>query len=126
MVAEEEIAAGKVPARADGFWCVDPLDGTREFTAGGDDFAVCIGLVRDGRAVLGVVGVPAERVLYGGIVGRGAKKRAAGVERPIAARRPPPEGVTVFASRRHGDEDPHCPLPRRAGRSPARPGSARR
>jgi len=53
-----------------------PLDGTREFTAGRDDFAVCIGLVCDGRPVLGVVGAPAKGVVYGGIVGRGAVKRS--------------------------------------------------
>ncbi|CAH2604125.1 3'(2'),5'-bisphosphate nucleotidase CysQ [Rhodovastum atsumiense] len=103
VVAEEAIAAGDVPATADSFWCVDPLDGTREFTAGGDDFAVCIGLVRAGRAVLGVVGAPAKGLLYGGIVGWGAVRRAGGVESPIAARHPPPEGLTVLASRRHGD-----------------------
>ena len=59
VVAEEEIAAGHMPAQADAFWLVDPLDGTREFANRRDDFAVNIGLVRDGRPVLGVVGVPA-------------------------------------------------------------------
>jgi 3'(2'), 5'-bisphosphate nucleotidase len=104
VVAEEEVAAGYVPPPAAGFWCVDPLDGTREFTAGRDDFAVCIGLVRDGRPVLGVVGAPAKGVLYGGVVGRGAVKRSATGEQPIAARRPPAEGITVVASRYHGKD----------------------
>src|SRR5580658_289941 len=31
VVAEEEVAAGRVPARADEFFLVDPLDGTKEF-----------------------------------------------------------------------------------------------
>ena len=74
VVAEEEVAGGFVADRADTFWLVDPLDGTREFAAGRDDFAVCIGLVRDGRVALGVVGVPAQGELFGGIVG----PRAAG------------------------------------------------
>ena len=59
VVAEEEIAAGHVPSVASVFWLVDPLDGTKEFTALRDDFAVNIGLMRDGRPALGVVGVPA-------------------------------------------------------------------
>ena len=62
-----------------------------------------IGLVRDGRAYLGVVGVPALAELFGGIVGRGAWKRTASGEAPISARAPPPQGLTVLASRYHGN-----------------------
>ena len=58
VIAEEEAAAGRTTIATAEFWLVDPLDGTREFTGGGDDFAVNIGLVRNGRPVLGVVGVP--------------------------------------------------------------------
>ena len=104
VVAEEEVAGGKITAATTEFWLVDPLDGTREFTSGGDDFAVNIGLVRNGRAVLGVVGVPAARVIFSGIVGVGAWRRKDGQTTPIAARIPPPEGLTVVASRHHGDQ----------------------
>lgn len=103
VIAEEEVAAGLVTAASPCFWLVDPLDGTREFAGGGDDFAVNVGLVRDGRVVLGAVGVPATGEMFGGIVGVGAWKRQNGHETPVIARIPPPEGVTVLASRRHGD-----------------------
>lgn len=103
VVAEEAVAGGAVPQATAEFWLVDPLDGTREFTGGGDDFAVNIGLVRDGRPVLGVVGVPATGVLFGGIVGVGAWRQSGGARQPIAARVCPPEGLTVVASRHHGD-----------------------
>ncbi|MGE0225713.1 MAG: 3'(2'),5'-bisphosphate nucleotidase CysQ [Acetobacteraceae bacterium] len=103
VIAEEEVAGGRITAAAPAFWLVDPLDGTREFTGGGNDFAVNIGLVRDGRPVLGVVGVPAADEMFSGIVGQGAWKRVGGVTAEIRARVPPPEGVTVVASRRHGD-----------------------
>jgi 3'(2'), 5'-bisphosphate nucleotidase len=104
VVAEEEAAGGKISVATPEFWLVDPLDGTREFTAGGDDFAVNIGLVRDGRPVLGVVGVPAKREMFGGIVGVGAWRDRDGQRRSINARRPPLEGLTVVASRHHGDQ----------------------
>ncbi|MGH7155297.1 MAG: 3'(2'),5'-bisphosphate nucleotidase CysQ [Acetobacteraceae bacterium] len=104
VIAEEEVAAGKVTVPGDQFWLVDPLDGTREFTAGNDEFAVNVGLVRGERAFLGVVAVPAMHELFGGIVGLGAWKRATGGERPIRARVPPPEGLTVLASRYHGSQ----------------------
>ena len=103
VVAEEEIAAGHTVTVGREFWLVDPLDGTREFTSGNDEFAVNIGLVRDGRMALGVVGVPATGELFGGIVGNGAWKRTGSGQAAIHARRPPAEGLTVVASRSHGD-----------------------
>ena len=102
-IAEEEVAGGAAFAASPCFWLVDPLDGTRDFADGGDDFAVNIGLVRDGRMALGVVGVPATGELFGGIVGVGAWKRWRGVETPVHARKVPVEGLTVLASRHHGD-----------------------
>jgi 3'(2'), 5'-bisphosphate nucleotidase len=103
VIAEEEIAAGHAGVASPRFWLVDPLDGTREFTSGSDEFTVNVGLVQDGRVVLGVVGVPATREMFGGIVGQGAWKRTAAGRAAIAARLPPAEGLTVVASRRHGD-----------------------
>jgi len=53
-------------------WIVDPLDGTREFTLGIPEFVVSVGLVIDGRAVLGVLYNPIQDQLFTGIVGQGA------------------------------------------------------
>lgn len=104
IVAEEEVASGKITAATPELWLVDPLDGTREFTSGSDDFAVNIGLVRNGRPVLGVVGVPATGEIYGGIVGIGAWRQKDGSRSPIHARTAPQAGLTVVASRHHGDQ----------------------
>jgi 3'(2'), 5'-bisphosphate nucleotidase len=104
VVAEEESAAGREHDPAAAYWLVDPLDGTREFAAGRDEFAVNIGLVRNGLPVLGVVGVPALGELFGGIVGRGAWKRTAAGEAAISARVPPVAGLTVVASRHHAND----------------------
>jgi 3'(2'), 5'-bisphosphate nucleotidase len=102
VIAEEEVAAGHITHPTATYWLVDPLDGTREFAAGNDEFAVNIGLVRDGRPVLGVVAIPASGELFGGIVGRGAWKRIGSRQTTVSARRPPEEGLTVLASRYHG------------------------
>ena len=105
VIAEEEAAAGLVQEHASSFWLVDPLDGTREFAAGRDEFTVNIGLVRDGRIVLGAVGLPAFGEMFGGIVGaRQAWKRTSAGEQPIHARLPPPEGLTVMASRHYASD----------------------
>jgi 3'(2'), 5'-bisphosphate nucleotidase len=102
VIAEEEVAAGRITAPTAEYWLVDPLDGTREFAAGNDEFAVNIGLVRDGEPALGVVAIPATGELFGGIVGRGAWKRVGATQTPVNARLPPEEGLTVLASRYHG------------------------
>ena len=102
VIAEEEAAAGRITAPTQEFWLVDPLDGTREFAAGNDEFAVNIGLVRNGAPALGVVAIPAAGEVFGGIVGRGAWKRTGSREFAVSARLPPDEGLTVLASRYHG------------------------
>jgi myo-inositol-1(or 4)-monophosphatase len=53
-------------------WIVDPLDGTKEFTLGIPEFVVSIGLVEEGRAVLGVLYNPIQDELFAGVVGQGA------------------------------------------------------
>ncbi len=105
VVAEEESAAGREHDEAADYWLVDPLDGTREFAAGHDEFTVNIGLVRHGAPVLGVVGVPALGELFGGIVGQGAWKQTASGEQPIQARVPPDAGLTVLASRHYANDE---------------------
>jgi 3'(2'), 5'-bisphosphate nucleotidase len=103
VIAEEEVAAGRITEPTAAFWLVDPLDGTREFANGKDEFVVNIGLVRDGRIALGVVFIPALDELFTGIVGTGAWKRDKAGEAAIHTRAPPAEGLTVVASRAHGD-----------------------
>jgi 3'(2'), 5'-bisphosphate nucleotidase len=105
VIAEEEVAAGKITDPGAEYWLVDPLDGTREFAAGRPEFAVNIGLIRNRRAVLGAVANPAGGEIHYGIVGVGAWKQSAAGVTPIAARPPPAEGLTVMASR-HYQHDP--------------------
>jgi len=100
VIAEEEVAAGRIPAHGGTFFLVDPLDGTKEFVRGGDDYTVNIALVVDGSPVVGTVFAPATGRLHGGLAGRLAwldegKGRAAIACRPCAD---PP---IVVASKSH-------------------------
>lgn len=103
VIAEEEVAAGRVTAPAARYWLVDPLDGTREFAAGRAEFTVNIGLIEQGAPVLGAVASPALEELHFGIVGQGAWRRRGGVETRISARAAPAGGLTVMASRHYAD-----------------------
>jgi len=69
VIAEEEVAAGRIPAHNNTYFLVDPLDGTKEFVRGGDDYTVNIGLIAEGQPKLGVVFQPATGKLWAGIVG---------------------------------------------------------
>src|SRR5205807_1567124 len=74
-VVSEEAAAARTPARVGKhFILVDPLDGTREFLAGSDEFTVNVAVVIDGAPVLGVIAAPALGRVWRGIVGRGAER----------------------------------------------------
>ena len=87
----------------DWHWLVDPLDGTREFIRGSEEFTVNIALIRGDRPVLGVVDVPAKGSVYLAHEGGGAFLRAAGsgVSESIAARQPAARPFRVLASRSH-------------------------
>jgi 3'(2'), 5'-bisphosphate nucleotidase len=112
VVAEEEVEAGIAPAAASArrFWLVDPLDGTKGFARGGEEYAVCIGLVEQGRARLGAIALPATGELFGGLVGAGAWKEAVeeenggGPRRPIHVRPVPDAGMVALVSRRYADD----------------------
>lgn len=67
----------------DRYWLVDPLDGTKDFLAQNDEFAVNIALVEEGRPVLGVVYAPALDILYYGEVCSGAFRVSNHETRPL-------------------------------------------
>ena len=64
-------------------WMIDPMDGTREFIAHRDEFAVQIGLVIHGTPVVGVVYQPTARKLYYASQGTGAFLETAGAITPL-------------------------------------------
>lgn len=70
-------------AKHDVFWLMDPLDGTKSFINGRDDFAVNIALIDHGAPVLGAVYFPAQQLLYyTGSNGKAYRQR--GEEKPVA------------------------------------------
>lgn len=72
---EEKIPSYQVRRKWGKAWIVDPIDGTRDFIAGGTEFTVNIGLVESNRATMGVIYLPTTRELYYGLTGIGAFKQ---------------------------------------------------
>ena len=100
VIAEEEVAEGRIPAHGDTYFLVDPLDGTKEFVRGGDDYTVNIGLIVDGVPKLGVVYQPARDRLWGGLTGETAFVEADGTRTAIRTRERGPK-LDAVASKSH-------------------------
>lgn len=85
------------------YWLVDPLDGTREFIKGNDEFTVNIALIEQHVAVMGVVQAPVSGDLYHALAGAGAHLCRDGRTRRLATR-PAHRPLTVMMSRSHRRE----------------------
>lgn len=107
VVAEEEVAAGRVPANLDTshFFLVDPVDGTKEFLNRNGEFTVNIAEMVIGRPARGVVYAPAKQRLFMGEAGGGAFEISGAMDvrnaKPIRARAPASDGLVAVASRSH-------------------------
>ncbi len=85
-------------------WCVDPLDGTKEFIAQNGEFSVMIGLAEDGVAVLGVLFMPAQSLIFWGgpRIGSYVRKAPDGPSRRLTVSDiSDPRLMTLALSRRH-------------------------
>ena len=88
------------------FFLVDPLDGTKEFVNGHDEFTVNIALIEDNEPVFGVVHVPASGLTYFGGRGLGSWKINADETRTIVTHRKfdKKRPATIVVSRSHYSE----------------------
>jgi 3'(2'), 5'-bisphosphate nucleotidase len=103
VISEEsdQLAGGSGPDNGL-FWLVDPLDGTKEFIKGTNEFTVNVALIERGQPVLGAVHAPALDLTY--YASRnGGSWRQNGDERPtrISTRRADATQLAVVASKDH-------------------------
>jgi 3'(2'), 5'-bisphosphate nucleotidase len=104
----EERAQSAEPQYQASFFLIDPLDGTKEFVAGRDEFTVNLALVSNGTPLLGIIGAPALGFVWRGVVGRGAERLSISEQsrfQPVHTRRSPRPGQPWVAavSRSHAD-----------------------
>lgn len=78
------------------WWLVDPLDGTKEFIAGSEEFTVNIALIENGEVVFGVVSMPTNGRCYFGGRGMGAWRADAGEAAQLIQVRNAPRRASVL------------------------------
>jgi 3'(2'), 5'-bisphosphate nucleotidase len=112
VIAEESVGRAP-PARLEpSFMLVDPLDGTKEFLAGRDEFTVNVAIVTHGVPIAGIIAAPAQGLLWRGIVGGRAERLRLrlgtdapdAVDRSVIRTRPAPERLIAATSRSHLDQ----------------------
>jgi 3'(2'), 5'-bisphosphate nucleotidase len=112
VISEEATGHRPHPGLGSRFLVVDPLDGTREFVAGLDEFTVNIALLEDSFPIAGVIAAPARGLIWRGWRGFGAERLALspgtplGMARersPIRTRSRPLNAPRVLISRSHLD-----------------------
>jgi 3'(2'), 5'-bisphosphate nucleotidase len=98
------------------FILVDPLDGTREFIAGRNEYAVNLAIVSAGVPVLGIIAAPALGLLWRGTGTVAERLRIAGetvsAHERIRTRRWPDHGAIALVSRSHFNAETEALLAR--------------
>ncbi|MBZ5600745.1 MAG: 3'(2'),5'-bisphosphate nucleotidase CysQ [Acidobacteriia bacterium] len=103
-ILSEEAPDRHEPCRNRRVWIIDPMDGTAEFIAHRDEFAVMIGLAVDGVPTLGVIYQPIGQKLYYAAAGEGAFLKTRGMCTALhVSAESDPQMMTVALSRSH-----HC------------------
>lgn len=99
IVSEENAASIAVGPPPGPYFLVDPLDGTRGFIEGSDEYTVNIALIEDGVPALGAILVPRWRELTW-VSADGKAMTSCGAEPVvIEARAPPADGSVAVTSR---------------------------
>jgi 3'(2'), 5'-bisphosphate nucleotidase len=82
------------------YWCVDPLDGTREFLAHNDEFAVNIALIENHQPIIGIIYIPTQKLGFLAWRGGGAYRcEANGMRHLMQTKCPPHQPFRVMVSR---------------------------
>ena len=81
------------------YWCIDPIDGTKEFIKKNDEFTVNIALIHNNTPVLGVVYAPAIHEMYSAKKGEGAFLN--GQKLPLRTNENMAQKLYVVASKSH-------------------------
>jgi 3'(2'), 5'-bisphosphate nucleotidase len=98
ILGEESDAAGVKPDLSGPYFCVDPIDGTKQFASGDPQWVICLGYLEGGRPVAGVILAPAlGNRLFAGLADFGGfEQDRDGQRTPFAAAKPAPTTLRIL------------------------------
>ena len=97
-IVSEETVDLKVKNTAKVFWLIDPIDGTKEYIAGKDEYTLNAALVVNTIPVLGVVGVPKKNRLFYSYAPGESYLIESGETKKISCQKKQPKGKIVALS----------------------------
>ncbi len=89
-------------AKANQFWLIDPIDGTKAFIKGKDEYTVNIAFIKNNRSIFGVIGVPAKGDIYYSLDGKAFREDREGEIYPLSASNRQSALKVVMSSRLKG------------------------
>lgn len=83
-------------------WCLDPIDGTKEFISGRPEFTINLGLIYQQKSIFGIVSCPPQKTIYFAIKNKGAYKLNDNTSEPIQLKIPKSiDKLKIICSRSH-------------------------
>lgn len=83
------------------FWCVDPLDGTKEFIKKNGEFAINLALIENQKPVLGIIYAPVTKTIYYATDGCGCWKKEASFQPVLLENKTMKQEIVAVGSRSH-------------------------
>ena len=87
------------------FWCIDPIDGTKEFIKRNDEFTINIALISNKKPIMGVIYAPALDQLYYASKGKGSFYETKKISKKIMAKKADKHNIIFAVSRSHISEE---------------------
>lgn len=100
LLSEEALPEVQSPGPVPRFWCIDPIDGTKEFLRGSPHFTINIALIENGVPVAGVIYAPALQHLCAATGEAGLR-----FNRQVQRTQSWPEELTLVSSRSHPEPE---------------------
>ena len=97
-IVSEETVDLRIKNTAEIFWLIDPIDGTKEYIAGRDEYTLNAALVINTVPILGVVGVPKKNKVFYSYAAGESYLIESGTTRELNCKKKQPKGKIVALS----------------------------
>jgi len=107
ILSEESCDSFSISSPNNLFWCIDPIDGTKEFIKRNDEFTINIALISNKKPIMGLIYAPALDQLYYASKGKGSFFETKKLSKKIIAKKADKNHLIFAVSRSHISEQTH-------------------